>query len=98
MKCHLECLPCFCRHTLEAMRFVTDDVAVQEQALRSVLKAGSEMDLRVSPPEMGRYIHHLIRDLTGNADPYREVKQKFNRAALGLYPGLKEKIARSPEP
>ena len=98
MKCHLECLPCFCRQTLKAMRFVTDEVAVREQALCPVLKAASEMDLQVSPPEMGRYIHHLIRDLTGNADPYRELKQQFKRAAPDLYAGLKEKIACSREP
>ena len=98
MKSHLECLSCFCRQTLEAVRFVTDDIAVQEQALRSVLKAASEMDLRVSPPEMGRYIHHMIRDLTGDGDPYRKVKRQFNEAALELCQELEGEVAHSRDP
>ena len=98
MKSHLECLPCFCRQTLEAVRFVTEDVAVQERALRSVLEAASKMDLRVSPVEMGRYIHYLIRDLTGNDDPYHSVKGQFNRSALDLYPALRKKVLEAPDP
>ena len=98
MKTYLDCIPCFCRQTLEAVRFVTDDVAVQERALRAVLAAASKMDLRTSPAEMGQYIHHLIRDLTGCADPYREVKERFNQAALALYPELEKKVLASDDP
>jgi len=98
MKSHLDCLPCFCGQTLEAVRFVTQDVAVQEQALRSVLKAASEMDLQTPPPVMGRHIHRLIQEITGNSDPYMEAKQLFNKAALAMYPELKKKIASSRDP
>lgn len=97
MKTYLDCFPCFCRQTLEAVRFVTDDPAVHEDTLRRVLKAASEMNLRSTPPEMGRYIHHLIRDLTGNGDPYKKVKAEYNAAALALYPGLKRKVAAAPD-
>ena len=98
MKTHLECLPCFCRQALEAVRFVTDDIEVQERTLRLVLEKASKMDLRVTPPEMGSYIHHLIREITGSADPYRRIKERFNEAALGLYPALEEKVRQAPDP
>lgn len=98
MKSYLDCFPCFCKQTLEAVRYVTDDPAVHERALRGVLKAASEMKLQSTPPEMGRYIHNLVRKLSGNADPYEKVKAEYNAAALALYPKLKEAVREAKDP
>ena len=75
MRTFLDCIPCFVRQALDATRFVTDDVRVHERVLREVLRAASEMDLSVTPPEMGLRIHRAIRQLTGVVDPYCEVKE-----------------------
>lgn len=66
--------------------------------LRNVLRAASEMDLRGSPPVMCQHIHRLIRRLTGENDPYRRIKERFNHFALELYAELNERVKRSPEP
>jgi len=95
MKPALDCVPCFCRQALEATRYVTSDAAVQERVLRTVLRRVSEMDMDTTPPEMGRYIHETIRDLTGSSDPYSEAKKQSNRAALELYPELKRRVSES---
>lgn len=98
MKTCFECIPCFVRQAFEAARLATDDEAIQEQVLRNVLRAASEMDLKGSPPVMGQHIHRLIRRLTGENDPYRRIKERFNHVALGLYAELNERVKRSPEP
>ena len=98
MRTFFECIPCFVRQGLDSVRMVTDDEAVHEQLLREVLRAASEMDLRRSPPEMGQYVHRLIRELTGRDDPYRDVKDRFNRAALEIYPRLKARVEDSSNP
>ena len=98
MRTCLDCVPCFVRQALDAARFVTDDPRVHERVLREVLRAASDMDLSVTPPEMGRRIHRAIREMTGVADPYRGVKEQFNRAALALYPELKERVGQSADP
>jgi len=98
MRTYLDCLPCFVRQTLEAVRFVTDDEAVHAEVLREILRAAGEMDLHMAPPAMGQHIHRLIRQVTGNADPYREVKQRFNRLALDLYPDLARRVAAADDP
>ena len=82
MKTFLDCIPCFLRQALDAARLVTDDEAIHERVLREVLRAARDMDLRQSPPAMGQRIHRLIRNLTGQSDPYREVKRRHNRLAL----------------
>ncbi|MBU0639231.1 MAG: DUF89 family protein [Planctomycetes bacterium] len=95
MKTYLDCIPCFVRQALDAARLVTDEEALRERVLRDVLRAASEMDMHQSPPAMGQRIHRLIRKLTGQSDPYREIKQRHNRLALELYPQLCARVRGS---
>lgn len=74
---------------------ITSDEAIHERLLREVLRVLGEMNLRQSPPAMAQRIHRLIRELTGQADPYREIKDRFNRLALDIYPQLKVQIEGS---
>ena len=98
MRTFFDCIPCFVRQALDAARFATDDEAIHERVLREALRMASQMDLRATPPAMGQGLHRLIRQLTGNGDPYRAVKQRFNRAALALYPAMRERVDRSDDP
>ena len=98
MKTYFECIPCLLRQTLEAARLTTDDETIHEQVLRKVLRAASEMNLRKSPPLMAQRIHRMIRQMTGDNDPYRDIKDRFNHFALELYPELKEGIEWSSKP
>ncbi|HDL04057.1 MAG: hypothetical protein DRP46_02595 [Candidatus Zixiibacteriota bacterium] len=95
MKTYLDCVPCFIRQAFDAVSFVTDDEAVREKVLREVLVAVAEMDYKQSPPLMGQVIHRLIRKHTGNDDPYKDIKIRYNRYALNLYERLKGKIESS---
>jgi len=89
MRTYYECIPCFVRQTVEAVQRITESKDIRERIIREVLSAASKMDLSESPPQMGRYIHRLIRELTESSDPYQELKRKSNEHAMHLYPGLK---------
>ncbi len=97
METNFDCIPCFIRQTLEAVRFATTDENIQELVLREVLSAVSKMDMKKSPPVMGQYIHRLIRKYSGSPDPYKKVKDRYNQYALELYPALKEITEESPD-
>ena len=98
MRTFADCIPCFTRQALESARFATDDTSVHERVVREVEQRVGRMDPRTVPPKMGQIIHRLIRELTGDADPYRGVKDRFNRFALELLPGLREKVRASADP
>ena len=98
MRTFFDCIPCFARQTLDAVRRATDDERIHEEVLRATLRAISEMDLRQSPPAMGYKIHRLIRERVGECDPYREMKDRSNQLALAVYPTLKSQIERSTKP
>jgi uncharacterized protein with ATP-grasp and redox domains len=95
MHIFLDCIPCFTRQALDAARLATDDKKIHEQVLRKVLALAKDLDMSQSPPVMGQKIHRLIRELVGAVDPYRDVKRRFNNAALKLYPKMREHIIES---
>lgn len=98
MRTYFDCIPCFLRQSLDSVRLITDDERIHEELMRQVLALACKMDLRQSPPAMAQKIHQLIRKLTGVQDPYRRIKERFNRLALQMYPELKNRVATSADP
>lgn len=98
MRTYFDCVPCFVRQVLDSVRMTTDDTRLHEKVLREALNMASEMDLNQSPPAMAQKIHRFIREITGVHDPYLEVKNRFNRLALQMYPELKQQVEASTDP
>ena len=80
------------------MRAVTDDPRKQEMILRGVLHLTSQMDLKDSPPSMGKRIHSLIREASRNSDPYLAIKERCNRFAHDLMPWARRTIESASDP
>lgn len=99
MRTHFDCIPCFIRQALDAVRMVISDEAIQEEVLREILGLVSGMDLNVSPPVMGQRIHHSIKEKTNHADPYKKHKEHSNWLALKLYPWMRSYVddAKNPD-
>jgi len=98
MKTYLDCIPCFVRHSLDAVRIATDDERVHAQVLRKALRLAGEVDFAESPPVTAQKMHRFIRESAGVEDPYYEIKGRFNRLALGMYAELKERIESAADP
>ncbi|MBN1140496.1 MAG: DUF89 family protein [Deltaproteobacteria bacterium] len=98
MQTFLDCVPCLLRQTIEACRMVGATESVQERVLRQALKDLSGADFSQPPPRQAQAIHRLIRELTGQRDPYQKVKERFNDLALGLLPELERIVAEAPQP
>ena len=98
MRTYFDCVPCFIRQVLDSVRMITDDEQLHEKVLREALRMASEMDLSQSPPAMAQKIHRFIREITGISDPYLDVKNRFNKLALQLYPKLKRQVEASKDP
>jgi len=71
---------------------ITSDLAVHQRVMKRVLRKTSEWSFDRTPPEMGQEIHRIIRQETGDPDPYLEIKKHSNRFALALLPGLRKRI------
>jgi len=98
MKIFLQCLPCFARQAVESAEMSTDDPEMKEKIIRAALRKASEIPFDKSPPHMGKEIHRIIKDLLGDIDPYRDLKNLYNKKALDLYPRMKEIVSSADDP
>ena len=98
MNLHLECLPCYIRQALDAIRMVTDDKEIQEKALRKSLIAASKFDTNNIGMLTHNRIHRIIKKFAPSGDPYREIKEKFNIFCLNMTDEIKQIIAKSNNP
>jgi len=98
MQTYLDCVPCAIRQVLDAVRMITDDEAMHERVVRESLERWQRMDFGQSPPAITRDTHRYLRQVTGVSDPYRAVKDRYNRFALNMYPDLRERVERAANP
>ncbi len=101
MKTYLDCYPCFLRQALDATCMAGADEDVKQTVLGHVLdllKRLSSEGEATTPPMIGERVHRIVRQETGDADPYRAVKARSTRQALALYPKLKGIVADAEDP
>ena len=98
MKTTLECGTCFVRQAVEAIEQTGTDQPSREAALRRVFRELAEADWSDSPPVIGRTLHRIIREATGDPDPYRAIKSRMNAFALGALPSCREAILTHGDP
>jgi len=75
----------------------TDEV-VRENSLREVMIYLSNEQWTKILPELGTKVHRIVKRVTGNIDPYNQLKEKYNNMALELYPKLKFLVENSEDP
>jgi len=98
MNISLDCIPCIVNSFLRLLKSGILPDAEKEPAMRRLLDFLAEADYRQSPPALGREMHRMIRDVLKNPDPYKEIKEKYNRMMLDLYDDFKEMVQKADDP
>ncbi len=98
MNIALDCMPCFVRQALDVGRIVSDDPAVHQDLVRRMMRLAADSDLLRSPPQLAAEFHRMVREITGQADPYARHKQQANELALGLMDDLVIKVRSADDP
>lgn len=94
IKMNLECIPCFQKQALNAVRMATDDPQLRSDILREVIDKLMSMEWDQSPPKLAQAVHKIVRDRLGK-DPYQDVKRESNELALSLYDHMKDVVSNS---
>ena len=95
---NLDCIPCLTRQAISTLRMLNTEEALQEKTMRLILQEMQQLDFTNNPPYMSCLVHRIIKQQTGNTDPYKEIKKEFNKAALNLYDYLEKTVQDSPYP
>ncbi|MFA4989384.1 MAG: ARMT1-like domain-containing protein [Candidatus Omnitrophota bacterium] len=95
MKTYLDCIPCFFRQALEGARIIKASPGQQKWIIDGFARKIPKISLKSSPPEIARLGYALLKKISPQGDPYKEIKQKSNRIALRLLGKLENKVDHS---
>ncbi|MGB9937358.1 MAG: damage-control phosphatase ARMT1 family protein [Methanobacterium sp.] len=96
MKVYYECAPCFLRQAKEALDLATDSESVKMNVMREIIEiVYSEFMPEASSNKIGTKIHRIIKEKTGNEDPFSLHKKRGNEIALKLLPEIKKIIKKN---
>jgi uncharacterized protein with ATP-grasp and redox domains len=95
MRTYLDCIPCLMNQALRAARLATDNEEVIKSIMDEVGLMIKDIPMESPPPATALHVYRIVGELTGNADPCRELKNHHTCKALELYPALKEKVSQS---
>jgi damage-control phosphatase, subfamily I len=98
MKAQPRCIPCFLDQAVEALELCGADQEIQTRTMKRLLQYVRDADLELSPPEISHNIHRIIREETGDPDPYLSVKQLSTDTVMDLLPRLNRLMEDSTDP
>lgn len=90
MKLFLDCIPCFQKQVMFTVKDLDDKL--KSKILRKVMILLCDTSWELTPDEIANKVYNLIREETGIADPYKQIKKQSNKMAMELYPKLKTEM------
>lgn len=66
--------------------------------MMEVLRILQSLPESSTPPEISMYVHRVVREMTGNPDPYLQAKAESTQKALALLPRLRAILADAEDP
>lgn len=91
MKVYYECAPCFLRQAKEALDLATDEESLKMEIMEEISDIlAQEFRYGAVSNAIGTSIHRLIKERTGNDDPYLDIKGKCNKVAGEFLPQMIE--------
>jgi len=95
MQTYFECYPCFLRQAIEAANMAKADQSQMIAIIHQTLDLMKHLPAEATPPAIGAKVHQVVREVTGQEDPYREVKNTSTNMALALLPTLMDHLNAS---
>jgi uncharacterized protein with ATP-grasp and redox domains len=81
---------------VEACEYATEDVTLRYRALKEVIRYLNDMDLcQMNHVKIGSDVHRTVKEITGNLDPYRQLKRLSNSMALEWLAKLEKELGNN---
>jgi uncharacterized protein with ATP-grasp and redox domains len=95
----LRCIACILNRGYLQIQEATDDKSLQFETISAILSfLAEEFKPTANPADLGTKRDRLIRNITGNPDPYKQKKQLSNKKALEVVPLAKSIIQKETSP
>ena len=98
MKAKPDCIACLFKQALNTIRVVTPDPVVWQEVLRRTEAHAQGASMDQTPAALSQHVYRIVSEVTGVADPYRELKRHTNESALRMLPDLERIVNESADP
>ncbi len=99
LKVEVECAECILHRGLLEVKEATKDSSLQFEVISALFQLlAREFKSTTVPAYLGTERDRLIKRMTGNPDPYSEMKRKSNQEALRVLPSAEELIWKENAP
>ena len=98
MKAKLACIPCIMKQAYNTAVRATDDPCLIRRILDATADYVKTIDFESTPAYTSNFVYRITREITGNSDPYREDKKRFNDLCLEKAQTLRDIISSSDDP
>jgi uncharacterized protein with ATP-grasp and redox domains len=76
------------KQTVGMAKIATKDPEVRREALVAVIEQLPSFPVDLPPPRAAQTLYSVIKGITGNQDPYAEIKERYTRPAQGKRQGF----------
>jgi hypothetical protein len=83
------------QQALRAGRMATTDNKELKQILDDTGELVKTVSMETTAPEIGKKVYRIVSNITGNQDPYRNIKQQHIAETKSIYPELEKIVANS---
>lgn len=98
MQLSLDCIACSVNSIQRLLKTDIIPEKDKEPLMRKLLAFLAETDYTLSPPVMGREMHRMIRQQLNIPDPYKDIKEKYNRMMLEHYTEFEKMVHDAKNP
>jgi len=98
MRAKVNCIPCYLRQALAAIKEVEKKPSKQREILNQVALLLPKLSLKQTPAGNSTIVLREVYRLLGNPDPFSQLKSYYNKLALSFYPKLKKMVNQSSNP
>ncbi|MBU0600116.1 DUF89 family protein [bacterium] len=95
----IECIPCIISQVIRGVKLVTHNIALQKEVLNEVMKYLSSIPFSVFVPSKATtQAHRIVKRVLNCYDPYRSVKDEYQKKGWDLFPYLESLIEDTKDP
>lgn len=95
MQTTLSCVPCLIKQGIKIADFLNIDAFKSEEMMREILDSLKKEDYKNSPPHLAKNVYSIICKFARTDDPYKEIKEHYNKKFLGMEKELKKIVDNS---
>jgi damage-control phosphatase, subfamily I len=95
VKTELACIPCIMKQAYNTAKRATNDEMVIREILNKTAEYVKTLQFDSTPADASNYVYETTKIITGNTDPFKNEKNKYNILCKSMIPKLRNIIENS---